>query len=797
MKNLLLAVSMLAAPFIYAQNATIKGRVIDSKDGSPIPGAAIIINQTKGITSNQNGYFELNCSDSVQLKVMLLGYATYTSKYTCTKSDTITIELQQDPKQLGLVEITAQSNRTKSQLDQPASITRIDSSSLRRSTGLFMDDAINTNVPGVLMQRRSISGGQQLNIRGYGNGMGVRGVNSNFDSQGIKMYLNGIPITDAEGITVMDDLDFASMSSVEIIKGPSGSIYGLAIAGAVNMEMKADRTRSIGQDIMIGDYGLFRSTSRFNFSTDKSAIQVNYGRQYFGGYMPHNASRKTFFNIVSDVRVNEQQKISTYLGYINSYDERNGELTALQYDTLDYSGNPRYIKNDAHSAVRTIRGGLSHTYVFNAHWNNQTSIFGSAQIIDQSSAGGWTDKNSINSGVRSVFEANYNLNNKLRITGISGFEAQFMRAQIIGYSMGVDSTNINGDNVITGTRTNQVTTNNTYNYFTQWTLHMPYQFSLTAGIGISNAGLLLEDRLWGVSGNTPNNTRDKKYARQFNNLIAPTVALNKKFAGTNSIYLSYSEGAKTPVASNIVIATTGEVNTVLNPERGRQFELGVKGNHFDNRLFYTLSVFNTTFSNKFTAVTVQNPQNTVTLYSFLVNGGSLINRGLEASITYKVIESETNFIQTLQPFANVTLSDFVYDNFSFQRVVRNSNNLDSTVVEDYSNKAVAGVAPVVFNVGCDFITKVGLYGNIYYNYRSSMPYTSDGANVTEAFGVLNSKIGFRKQFGKFNCDLQAGANNITSTQYYNMVFVNQLPDAFIPAPNEINFFGGLQISYQF
>ena len=86
------------------------------------------------------------------------------------------------------------------------------------------------------MTRRTSAAGQQFNIRGYGNGMGTRGVNGNFDSQGMKLYLNGIPITDAEGITVMDDIDFGSISNVEVSKGPSGTLYGLAIAGVVNLQ---------------------------------------------------------------------------------------------------------------------------------------------------------------------------------------------------------------------------------------------------------------------------------------------------------------------------------------------------------------------------------------------------------------------------------------------------------------------------------------------------------------------------------------------------------------------------------
>lgn len=124
-------------------------------------------------------------------------------------------------------------------LYQPAAVAKIGTTEINRGTGLLLDDAINTNVAGVFMQRRTFSAGQQFNIRGYGNGTrGTNGINSNFDGQGYKVYLNGIPITDAEGITLMDDIDFGSVGQVEIIKGPAGTLYGQAIAGVVHLQTK-------------------------------------------------------------------------------------------------------------------------------------------------------------------------------------------------------------------------------------------------------------------------------------------------------------------------------------------------------------------------------------------------------------------------------------------------------------------------------------------------------------------------------------------------------------------------------
>jgi iron complex outermembrane receptor protein len=723
----------------------------------------------------------------------ILSFGSLAQKTDSTKTDSL------NPVFLNEIEITAVSNNNKSIINQPFSIVKLDPVELRRNTGLFLDDAINTNVPGVFMTRRTISAGQQFNIRGYGNGMGRRGINGNFDSQGMKLYLNGIPITDAEGITVMDDIDFNSISNVEVSKGPSGTLYGLAIAGVVNLQtQKAEKNKvSVGQDVMAGSYGLLRSTTRLTFGSQNSSIMINYGRQQFDGFMPHTKSTKDFVNMMGEFNLNNQQSITAYLGYSDSYDERNGELTKEQYEMLDYSGNPKYIKNNAHSAVRTFRGGIGHTYKFNSAISNTTTFFGSGQSIDQSSAGGWTDKLPLNYGLRSVFEKKFKLSENILLSGITGIEMQKMNALTIGYDMSADSTNLDGYNIITRIRSNQATTNATYSYFTQWTLQLSNGFSFNAGFGISNMRIKLEDRLWGLSNNQPGNSKLKIYETNYSDLVSPNVSMIKKITQNTSVYVSYSTGYKAPAGENILISTTGQLNTNLKPEKGTQIELGTKGSLINNRLYYTVAYFNAKFENKFTQIAVPNPANTVTLYSYIVNGGTLNNNGLEILVKYKAIASEEGFIKLLQPFANLTYSDFKYGNFSFQRIGKNVENKDSLIVEDYSGNIVAGVSPLVYNLGIDVDTKIGLYGNVSYNYRGSMFYTSDELNETRPYHLLNAKVGLQRIISHFELDLYAGVNNITSTQYYTMVFVNQLPDSYIPAPNKINYFGGLNLKYNF
>jgi iron complex outermembrane recepter protein len=807
MKRIFIALMLLitAALTVNAQN-TVTGRITDAATGKPLSGASVSLGRNKGIIAGKDGQFTIGCEKSARISVSYVGYETWTQVVKC--NEPINIALSPAGIPLEQVEISATSGLNRSILHQPASIAKITTPELKRGTGLFLDDAIQTNAPGVSMNRRSVGGGQQFNIRGYGNGSrGTRGISSNFDGQGYKVYLNGIPITDAEGITTMDDIDFASIGNVEIVKGPAGTLYGLAIAGAVNLSTITPEKgkTSIGQEVLVGSYGLQRYTTQFQMGKERSSILLNYGSQQTDGYTIHNKSKKHFVNFTGNFHPNEKQSINTYAGYSNSYDERFGELTVAQWNNNDYSGNPEYIKRDAHSNVITFRAGIGHTYNFSKNIANTTTVFGTGFTSNASSAGGWTDKNTITYGLRSTFNTRFSLNGGTTLSGITGVETQRQDATVIGFNM---KQNPNDNNttwtygkspywVINANTSNLVSISKTTSLFTEWTLGLVHDISVTAGLGVSNMKIELNDRF-----NPALVTRPAHYERDYKALVSPHVAINKVINKQFSVFASYSKGYKAPVSSYFYITTpavttpatpaTGRVNEALKPEIGNQLEVGTKAQLMNNRLTYELTFFNTVFFNKMTAVAVQSPANpNTTLYSYVVNGGKQNHKGVEALVRFTAVESATGFFQNIRPFANLAYSEFKYgDNFKIQKTVAS----DGT--EDYSNKDVAGVPKIAANLGVDIAMKYGLYASVYYNYKDRVAIKSQNDLYASSYNLLNAKLGMRVGLGnRFDLDAYVGGTNLTNTRYYMMVFVNQIPDAYIPAPRNAQLFGGINLKY--
>jgi iron complex outermembrane receptor protein len=817
MKRVLL-IAAFAACTLLGNAQTIKGKVLDGSNNNPLLGATVSLSG-KTVTTDKDGIFSIDCSKSSELTVSFVGYETYRQKIkNC--GEELKVSLQSTGRTLGNVEISSTATTNKNLLYQPVSITKLTPVELKRGQGIFLQDVIETSVPGVIMNRRTVSGGQQFNIRGYGNGSrGTNGVNNNFDGQGYKVYINGIPLTDAEGITTLDDIDFASLGNVEVLKGPAGTLYGQAISGAISFSsIKPENGRtSISQDIMFGNYGLQRYTTRFSSGNERSGILLNYGRQKSDGFSIHNASHKDFANVVLISQPNEKQSISTYVGFTDSYDERLGELTIAQWATKDYSGNPDYIKRNGHSHVVTYRAGVTHTYNFTKEFANTTSVFGTGFRSDASSAGGWTDKNTVNYGFRTSFDTRFRVNDKVVLNGITGMEIQRQNAQTVGYSMKADPKDPNPGTYTYGVSPYWVINANTSNvafvtqptsFFTEWTLALPKDLSVSAGIGYSSQKISLEDRFRAITTTYPGH-----FDTSYKNMWSPHLAINKVFSKEVSVYASYSKGYKAPVSSYFFIVTpvapsSGFINSTLKPEHGDQFEIGSKGSLLKDRLTYQLALFSFKISDKMTAISV--PLNaTTTAYSYMVNGGDQKHKGVEATLKYAVVNNENSVVTNVTPFINFTYSDFKYGN-DFKIITGNNVSLPLRDTIDYSGKRVYGVPKIMNALGVDVATKFGLYASLVHIYKDGATIgttrtSASGANPkvfttyqATSYNLLNGKIGFKKNLSShFFMDIFFGVNNIAGTQYPIMMFINQIPDAYIPAPPKAVVFGGLNLRYNF
>lgn len=140
------------------------------------------MSETQGTITGKNGNFEITCNGPVEINISFIGYEIYKKSGAC--GEQLNIVLMQIPKNFNEVEVVVTANPNKELLHQPVSIAKLSEVELNRGNGILLDDAINTNIPGVTMSRRTFSAGQQFNLRGYGNGANrTSNFSSNFDGQ--------------------------------------------------------------------------------------------------------------------------------------------------------------------------------------------------------------------------------------------------------------------------------------------------------------------------------------------------------------------------------------------------------------------------------------------------------------------------------------------------------------------------------------------------------------------------------------------------------------------------------------
>jgi len=306
----LAAVLALLAPSVLAAQVTVTGTVVDRQTGTAIPGAAVkVTGTTTGTLTNDAGIFTLTTANAVSLTVTSIGYRDAEVSVT---GATGLLRIRLTPSRTELPGMQIVATRTT-----PATTT-LTQPDLERASGVTLESSVNT-VPGVFMQSRTPFGGARITLRGYYPSVGN---SANFNGLGYQVFLNDIPITDASGSTVLDDIDFARLGRVEIIRGPSSSLYGSFIGGAVlftTARPQPERT-GITQQVEAGNYGLLRTTTSFETSGANSDAVVDYGHQEFDSFRPHSDSRKEYLHATADVNVGENQTISGYFSYNRSFE---------------------------------------------------------------------------------------------------------------------------------------------------------------------------------------------------------------------------------------------------------------------------------------------------------------------------------------------------------------------------------------------------------------------------------------------------------------------------------------------
>lgn len=231
-------------------------------------------------------------------------------------------------------------------------------------------------------------------------------------------------------------------------------------------------------------------------------------------------------------------------------------------------------------------------------------------------------------------------------------------------------------------------------------------------------------------------------------------------------YVSYAQGFKSgginmsglPLnAQNQPVLTTA----VIQPERNRTFEAGIKSEFFDRCLLLNLAAYHTTVED-FQATLVDNSQ-TVALRGYLSNIPEVTVRGVEADAVFRVTPSFT--VRVATALADGEYSDYPAGPCPLERQAA------GTAACDLTGQRLSGLSRWSTSLNGDWsrlIAGSGLSGELYVhvdsNWRTGYPGEPTLSRFTriEGFNLTNASIGVRFDDG---WDVAVFARNLFDEDY--------------------------------
>ena len=275
--------TIILSTSVYAQNK-ISGKVLDKKDGTPLLGVNILIDELKiGTATSLEGTFEFSNikNGTYTIRLSYIGHKTIVKKITLPGDDNILVELEEGTVNLNDVVVTGNpfGSDTKDISQSTLSVSSLDlliRSSSNISNTLNFQPGISIRSNGIATARPIIRGFSNNRILILENGLRMGDLSNTSDDHGISN-------------------DGSTAERLEVLRGPASLLYGSnALGGVINIITEAI-PRYI-PDQLDGDINISSSTVNKEFSgsgdlhygVNDFAFHANYFRRKTANYIGGN-----------------------------------------------------------------------------------------------------------------------------------------------------------------------------------------------------------------------------------------------------------------------------------------------------------------------------------------------------------------------------------------------------------------------------------------------------------------------------------------------------------------------------
>ncbi len=752
--------------------STLNGGVFDAQDKIPLIGASVTLKgNNKGTTTDAEGKFSLALPQgTTEVVVSYLGFKTKT--VAINPNDSF-IEISLEAESFSLSEITVTGfENNRSLLESTGAIAVAGVRDFERADKSSLTQMIN-QIPGVQARGSSILRPATIAIRG----MGARGPGQ---TGRIKIYLNDLMLTNADGTNAWEDIDPFTIGSVEVIKGPGSSIYGASVGGVLNINtQKAPyNENSLEAFTMLGSFNSLRYGSTYRIGSEKLNLMATVGTQSTDGFREHSQEQRDFATLLGTFNTSDKTTTTLFFNRNRYASRAPGSLTPEQVADNPLQALPIAVQNNAGRDITFTRIGISNDWEIGEKWRNITSLTTAFSDLDHPINFLYIYQWTQNAGARTRFIHENTLFGKKVFFTLGG-----------EYQIGVVRTNFYGianarpNGVRVGDREAKVKNGVV---FGQMEFEASDKLLITAGASANfyqygNLELTLADA--------------ERQLRKFDPFFAPRIAFNYRPLKNVAFHGNISRGF-TPPATGDINRPDGTINLDLKPESAFNYEIGSRGQILNGYLEFDVSLYRINLSDE---ILTRTPE---IGFAIRENAGQTAYTGAEIYLRSNLVKSKKGFFTSISPSFSYTYQETVFRDFVESIAV--GGNIITT---DLEGRRVPGNAPHRIFSNLELMTRPGFYAFANLEWVDATPINNNNDLINPAFTFLGAKIGWRGKLGnRFEMNVYGGGNNLLDELYSDAPALNPNPIPAGPLAGQVpflnlnwgrNFYGGIDVKFFF
>jgi iron complex outermembrane receptor protein len=581
----------------------------------------------------------------------------------------------------------------------------------------------------------------RLSIRGFGS-------RAAFGIRGVKLIVDGIPETTPDGQGQVDNLPLGILRQLEVLRGPSASLYGNAAGGVVYLNTL---------DSLQGETIIFRATmgsyayQNYQLTTQiggkKTTALVHLNRTTTDGFRKFSRLEQNIFNAKIKHELSSRSRVNFQMNYTNSPKAEDPGGLKLEETEVDFmQARGRNVEYNTFEKIDQFKIGFRWEQQWGSHWDLDSYAFYSFRDF-------YGKLPFENGGIIDLFRNYYGLGTRLTYKET---QEQFTHR----WQLGIENSSQRDQRE----RFLNLKGNQGDSVFSQEERFGNFGVSLLDELQwekvLIRTGLRYDYQTLGVNTDTDN----QEYT-----VLNPSIGLSYAIAKNQRVFVNFSTSFETPTLSELSANPSGEegLNLDLNPSKAINYELGWKCQtalaYFEATSFYIQS------SNEILPYELEDFPGR----SFYRNVGATIRYGLELAATLQWNQWAFQ--------ASLTQAQYQFDQEN------EADGLDGKSLPGIPNSQLFFQLDYTSQADWKWVLSGEHVGSFYANNTNSVEIKS--------FQKVQFQAQKKVSLSWSEFDFFAGINNLLNTTYFDNIRLNAFGGRFYePAPGR-NFYLGTRFNF--